>query len=274
VGQVKTWTAGNGNLLLANLPLADRELVLRHCEDVSMEQARTLYDPNAAIEHVYFPTQGMVSMLGAFSDGTAVETLVIGREGMVGVPVFHGADHMPEQAVVQLALTAHRMSSDAFRKAVAQSPRLRQAIHAYSACAYMFVAQSVACASRHDTTRRLARWMLHAADHSDTNHMELTHLFIAHMLGVRRSSVTVAANKLRAKGLLTYTRKRIDIVDRDGLKDASCECYAIVKSTYDRLLFGVRSENPLAELESSHRGLSTLGSAAPDRGANRGGNGR
>jgi CRP-like cAMP-binding protein len=265
VGHPKAWAASNENLLLASLPNTDRQLVLRHCELVTVEAGRALYDPHALIAHVHFPIEGLVSLLSAFTDGTGVETAIIGREGMAGIALFHGTDRMPEQAVAQLPLKALRMPGDAFRACVAESAPLREALHHYATCLFVFAAQSAACASKHDTTRRLARWLLHAADHTGVLHLELTHLFLSHMLGVRRSSVSVAANKLRKKGLLTYTRKRIDILDLDALSDAACECYAIVRYTYDRVLFGRKGENPLAEVVSSRRGISTLDSPTPEK---------
>jgi CRP-like cAMP-binding protein len=267
LGHPTAWVASNDNLLLASLPSTDRQIVLRHCELVTIEQGRTLYDPNEVIEHVHFPMEGVVSLLAAFTDGTGVETAIIGREGVVGMALFHGTDRIPEQAVAQLPLKALRMPRDAFHASVAESARLREALHHYAACLFVFAAQSAACASKHDTSRRLARWLLHAGDHAGVEHLDLTHLFLSHMLGVRRSSVTVAANKLRKKGILKYTRKRITIVDLDGLNDAACECYGIVRGTYDRLLFGREGENPFADVVSSRRGISTLDSPIPDKGS-------
>src|SRR5687767_5439056 len=141
MGQPIAWTRGNGSLLLETLPAADRELLEPHLESVALKQAVVLYDPDVLIEHVYFPTEGVVSLLGVFTDGTAVETAIIGREGMVGMPVFHGADRIAQQAVVQLAGAARRMSSTALRACLADSMRLREALHRYSACVFMFAAQ-------------------------------------------------------------------------------------------------------------------------------------
>jgi CRP-like cAMP-binding protein len=256
---------GNGNLLLASLPSAEREHLARHLEDVELEPRAALYDPDVPIEHVYFPSAGLVSLLGVFADGTAVETVITGREGMVGMAVFHGTDRITAQAVVQLSGHAHRMSAEALRASLTESPALRQALHNYAACMFMFAAQSVACMSKHETTRRMARWLLHAADHSGRDDLDLTHLFLSHMLGVRRSSVTVAANALRSKGLITYTRKRTRITDHEGLIEHACECYQIVRSTYDRLIFGRSTDSPLKGLSSSRAGFSTLGSTRPDK---------
>lgn len=264
MGHPTAWARGNGNLLLKRLPPADLKLVSRHLEPVDLEASVVLYDPDAVIEYVYFPSAGLVSLLGVLADGTAVETAITGREGMVGMPVFHGIDRIAEQAVVQLTGKARRMSSESLRSCLAESKGLRDALHRYSASLFMFTSQSVACMSKHETTRRIARWLLHASDQSGADDIGLTHLFFSHMLGVRRSSVTVAASTLRAKGLITYTRKHMRITDRDALAAYSCECYAIVRSTYDRVLFGQTTESPLAGVEASRDGISTLRSPHPN----------
>lgn len=265
MGQPQAWAAGRGNLLLASLPKADFDLVSRHLEPVPLDGHASIYDPDVLITHVYFPETGLVSLLGVLSDGTGVETAIVGREGMVGMPVFHRTDRIAEQAVVQLPGHGLRMSVASLRACLEESPALREALHHYAACIYMFAAQSVACMNKHETPRRLARWLLHAADHSGTDSLALTHLFLSHMLGVRRSSVSVAASELRTKGLITYTRKRIEITNRQGLAEYSCECYRIVRSTYDRLMFGTASDNPLDAVKSSRDGLSILGSPHGDK---------
>jgi hypothetical protein len=124
----------------------------------------------------------------------------------------------------------------------------------------------IACMAKHAINRRLARWLLHAADHSGMHELGLTHLFLAHMLGVRRSSVTVAAAELRTLGMLDYTRSHITIVDHDALAAHACACYQIVRSTYDRIIFGVATSNPLSDIQSSRDGVSTLGAPHDESG--------
>jgi CRP-like cAMP-binding protein len=259
LGQPQPWQSANGNLLLASLSEDDRQLLAPHLEIVDLEAHQALYDPDVPIEHVWFPHAGLVSMLAVLTDSTGVETAIVGREGMVGMPVFHGTDRIAEQAVVQISGRAARMPADDFRRCIAESEGLRRALHHYAASVFMFTAQSVACMGKHDVPRRLARWLLHAADHAGTVELPLTHLFVAHMLGVRRSSVTVAASDLRNRGLITYTRKSMRITDRDGLAAFCCECYRIVRSTYDRLIFGATTPNPLDSVEASRDGVSVLG---------------
>lgn len=257
MGHSLPWHGAQGNFLLAGLPQIDRDLTSRYLEPVSLEPHRALYDPDVPITHVWFPDAGLVSLLGILTDGTAVQTSVIGREGMVGMPVFHDADRMAEQAVVQTPVRAMRMSAEHLRLCLRESPSLDRVLHHYAAARHMFAAQSVACMRKHDTAKRLARWLLHAADHSGTHELPFTHLFVAHMLGVRRSSVTIAASELRMLGLVAYSRSHLAILDHDALAAYACDCYQIVKSTYDRLLFGVTSHNPLSDLEISRDGFST-----------------
>jgi CRP-like cAMP-binding protein len=265
LGQPQPWQAANGNLLLASLSDADRKLLAGRVEAVPLEAQQALYDPDVPITHVWFPHAGLVSMLAVLTDSTGVETAIVGREGMVGMPVFHGTDRIAEQAVVQISGNAARMTANDFRECLAQSEGLRRALHHYAASVFMFTAQSVACMGKHDVARRLARWLLHAADHAGSADLPLTHLFVAHMLGVRRSSVTVAASDLRNRGLISYTRKQMRITDRDGLAAFCCECYGIVRSTYDRLIFGADTSNPLDAVEASRDGVSVLGAVNDKR---------
>lgn len=265
MGHPEPWATGNGNLLLSSLADADRTLLARHFEPVELEAHQSLYDPDVPITHAWFLNTGMVSLLGVLTDGTAVETAVVGREGMVGMPIFHCTDRIAQQAVVQITGSGSRLTADALRSCLAESAGLRHALHRYAAAVFMFTAQSVACMGKHDVPRRLARWLLHAADHAGTFDLQLTHLFVAHMLGVRRSSVTVAASDLRNRGLITYTRRHVSITNRDGLAAFCCECYGIVRSTYDRLIFSAATWNPLDTVEASRDGVSTLGAVHDDK---------
>jgi CRP-like cAMP-binding protein len=259
MGQPQPWRSGAGNLLLASLSPADRrDLTSRYVEAVAFDPRVTLYDPDTPIEHVWFPESGLVSLLGVLTDGTAVETAIIGREGMVGMPIFHETDRMAEQAVVQLPLKALRMTARNFRLCLSECPALGLALHHYAAASHMFAAQSVACMAKHAISRRLARWLLHAVDQSGMQELAFTHLFLAHMLGVRRSSVSVAASELRALGLLEYTRSHMTITNHDALAAYSCACYQIIRSTYDRIMFGVETSNPLSAVQTSRDGVSTL----------------
>jgi hypothetical protein len=140
-----------------------------------------------------------------------------------------------------------------------------EALHHFSVCLYVFAAQSNVCMCKHSVPRRLARWLLHASDQSGTESLQLSHLYIAQMLGVRRSSVTVAAGALRKKKLITYSRNHVLIVDRAGLEAAACECYRVIRSTYDRLVLGAITESPNAQVESSRDGMSVITAPIPER---------
>ena len=140
--------------------------------------------------------------------------------------------------MVQVAGRAFRMRASAFRDNLQGCASLQDALHRYAGCIYFFAAQNAACAQKHRVTPRLARWLLHAADQSGTANLRITHGYAAQMLGVRRSSVTVSAGELRALNLIAYTRSSIDIVDREGLERAACECYGRIVSTYNRLILG------------------------------------
>ena len=248
----------DGNLLLATLPAAEYELLTAHLEPVVLRPRQALYAPDQLIDYVYFPDSGMVSLLAVLSDRTGVEAASTGRDGMVGMPVFHGADRMAVHAVVQVEGTARRMAVGQFRAAIAASKALDNVLHLYAACIFMMTAQSIACMSRHDIDRRLARWLLHTTDQGGGTKIGLTHDFLAQMLGVRRSSVTLAAGSLRKAGLIEYTKKRVTILDRAGLEGAACECYRIIRSTHDRLLYGSIPANPTAHVEFPRGGMRTV----------------
>ncbi len=247
-----------GNLLLASLPASEQAIVGKYLEPFTLVAKRVLFDPEQAIEHVYFPDSGMVSMLAVLLDGSGVETASTGRDGMVGMPVFHGTDRIAQQAVVQLPGEARRMTAAEFQACRSQCVEMDRLLHRYSISAYILAAQSIACLSKHLIQQRLARWLLHSSDQSGTARLELTQLFMSQMLGVRRSSVTVAAGKLRAAKLIEYTRKHVTILDRGGLEAAACECYGVIRSTQDRMMLGKDVVNPMARRQASRDGVSTV----------------
>jgi CRP-like cAMP-binding protein len=236
MGHAATATArGTGNFLLSSIPSGDLARMDPHLEWVNLRPTDVLYDTDSRPSHVYFLESGMASLLACYS-GKDVEMASIGREGMVGMPLFFGAGHLPEKCVIQIAGRGARMPADRFVACLEESDALRDALRRYAACLYTFAAFNAACGKKHRVTSRLARWLLHAADQSGTTKLRLTHHHAALMLGVRRSSVTVAAGTLRSKGYIAYTRSTIDVVDRVGLEGAACECYGRITGTYSRLL--------------------------------------
>ncbi|HYC50548.1 MAG TPA: Crp/Fnr family transcriptional regulator [Gemmatimonadaceae bacterium] len=226
----------NGSILLSALSADDFARMEDHLEPVTLRLKDVLGDGTRPLDHVYFPESGMISLLAEFGDNKAVEMASVGREGMAGMALFYDAGYLPEKIVVQLPGRALRMAAAAFRESLDECASLRHALHRYAGCLYAFAAHNTACGLKHRTTARLARWLLHACDQSGTVNLQLTHVYAATMLGVRRSSVTVSAGELRARRLVDYTRSTIQVVDRPGLEEVACECYATIRSTYDRLI--------------------------------------
>ena len=224
------------NRLLAALPTEERARLLEKLEPVSLRLKEIVYDVNQPISHVYFPNTGVFSLLTIMQDGAAVEVGTVGNEGMVGLPVFLGADSTPSQAFSQIPGESLRMATDVFKAEVANDGPLPGLLNRYTQGLFNQLAQSAACNRLHSTEERLARWLLMTHDRVGQETFPLTHEFMAHMLGVRRATVTVAAGMLQQAGLIRYSRGRISIVDRPGLEAASCECYEITRAEFERLL--------------------------------------
>jgi CRP-like cAMP-binding protein len=236
VGQTSLLAPGQTrNILLSGLAPDDHACVERHLEPVTLRVKEVLAERDEPLTHVWFPENGMMSILAEFGD-KAVEMASVGREGMVGMALFFDAGHLPEKLVVQIPGRAMRMEAEAFLRCLDDCDSLRHSLTRYAACLYAFAAHNAACGLKHRTTARLARWLLHACDQSGTSNLHLTHVFAATMLGVRRSSVTVSAGELRAKKLVSYTRSTIEVIDRDGLEAVACQCYRTIRSTYERLI--------------------------------------
>ena len=214
------------NLILAGLPHKEYARLLPDLESVPLPPGEKLYKSGDAIEYVYFPGEGLVSLVTHMKDGTTVEVGLIGRDGMVGIPVLLGDDIAFEAAVVQVAGTALRMPSAAFKEVIkgARSPLLTRLL-LYTRVLMKQVAQTAACNGRHAAEKRLARWLLMTADRAGTNELPLTHEFISYMVGGPRSAVTEAAAELREAGAIDYRRALIEVRDRAKLRAHACECY-------------------------------------------------
>jgi CRP-like cAMP-binding protein len=255
--------AGPRNRILAALPPEERERLQPSLELVRMEIREVVFEPNQPIEHVYFPEDLMVSILGVMEDGSAIETGTVGNEGMAGVPVFLGAMQMAGQAFVQISGSAWRMPAAALREEVRRGGALAELLGRYTQALFTLVAQSSACNRKHPMEQRCARWLLMAHDRVDGDTMDLTQHFLSQMLGVRRATVTEAAGALQGRGLIEYTRGRITILDRDGLEAAACACYGIIRGEFARLLEGTEPPTPLDGVRVSEAGKSIAGSGAP-----------
>jgi len=221
------------NKILSALPHEEYEQLRPKLRDVHFKIGEIVYQPEEAIESVYFINSGICSWLATLEDGNTVEAGVIGPEGVAGVPVLLGASSTPNQALAQADLLVSRISSrdviTEFRKGGELNRMILRFVHSM----FTQVAQTAACNRLHTLDQRLARWLLMTHDRTIGDSCPLTQEFLSRMLGVRRAGVSVAANSLRQNGLIDYHRSDIRILDRKGLEDAACECYEIVRQEYD-----------------------------------------
>ena len=232
------------NRLLALLPKPDYDRLKPHLEAVELTYKRQLYYANKPIDFVYFVETGVASLVNTMKNGEASEVGTIGNEGLVGLPVLLGDRQAPTAVYVQVPGVGLRMPADAFADALEQSPSLRVTMLHYAHAFFNQIAQSAACNHFHALEQRCCRWLLMTHDRMHTDEFLLTHEFLAMMLGVRRAGVTVAAGELQRAGIIRYTRGRITVLDIQELRDRSCECYAISKMEFDRLLGSAGNLNP------------------------------
>ena len=216
------------NSVLAALPRKAYLALLPRLAPVALVFGDVLYEPGEAIRHVYFPGRSVVSLLTLVDGHPALEVGLVGREGMVGVPLALGIGVSPVRAVVQGAGSALQMSATGFRKALASGVPLQRALHRYAHALMAQITQTAACNRFHLVEERLARWLLMTRDRLCSGEFHLTHEFLSHMLGVRRVGVTEAARGLQQRGLIDYSRGNIRILDDAGLEAASCSCYELV----------------------------------------------
>jgi CRP-like cAMP-binding protein len=218
----------NRNSLLAALARKDQRRLLAGLEEVTLTFGAVLYDPGDTIRHVYFPVNSLVSLLVLADGHLALEVGLIGRDGMVGIPLILGHARSPVRALVQGSGTALRMTSAHLLKEFRASLPLRQELYRYTHALMAQISQTAACNRFHVVERRLARWLLMTHDRVQSDQFHMTHEFLGHMLGVRRVGVTRAAQALQKGGLIRYSRGDIAVLDRKGLESAACECYKVV----------------------------------------------
>ena len=226
----------SGNQLLASLPAEDLEALSLNLTTVSLEKGALLYDPGDEIDVVYFPHNAVVSLMTLMQSGEAIESATIGREGAVGLSSGIYPRQSQSRVIVQVAGSAARMPAAQLQQACQQSERLRFLIDRHAEALYGHAIQSVACNALHSVEARFCRWLLSCDDRIASSTVSLTQEFLADMLGVQRTTVTVVAQALQAAGLIRYRRGVVDILDRAGLEATACECYRAVRRSYQRLL--------------------------------------
>jgi CRP-like cAMP-binding protein len=224
------------NRLLGHLKGEDLRHLAPDLETVKLAYKQSLYRANEPIEVIYFIENGVASLVNTMANGAAAEVATIGNEGMVGLPVLLGDSEAPTSVYMQVPGAGLRMRASSFRRALEHSGALRAVLLRYAHLLFNQVAQSAACAHFHALEQRCCRWLLMTHDRMASDEFLLTHEFLAMMLGVRRAGVTQAAGALQRAGLIQYRHGRIAILDREALEQRSCECYAVTKEEFDRLL--------------------------------------
>ena len=224
------------NRLLAALPANVLARLLSSMQLVTLTLREVLYAADAPIKAVHFHETGWTSMLAQLADGQTAEVGLIGREGMVGLPLAFGVETSYVEALIQAPGTALRMEAGVFRRALDEHPALRALLFRYGEFMHAQIAQTAACNGNHGLEQRLARWLLMAHDRANGDELPMTQEFLATMLCVHRPSVTVVARILQQAGLIRYGSGSITVLDRPGLEAAACECHVAVKRQYQRLL--------------------------------------
>jgi CRP-like cAMP-binding protein len=223
------------NQLLAALPDPEWMRWKTKIEQVEMPLGQVLYESGAVLKHVYFPVTSIVSLLYVLENGSSAEIAVVGFEGLVGISLFMGGDSTPSRAVVQSAGIGYRIPSQFIKDEFNRAPVLHLLLR-YTQALITQMTQTAVCNRHHSLDQQLCRWLLLSLDRLEGSDLVMTQELIANMLGVRREGVTESALKLQHSGLIRYARGHITVIDRAGVEKRTCECYAVVKSEYDRLL--------------------------------------
>ena len=224
------------NHILAALPEADYARLLPDLEFIPLPLGRAVYESGGHMGYLYFPTTCLVSLLYVMEDGASAEIAISGNEGLVGIALFMGGETTPSRAVVQSAGNGYRLGANVAKKEFATGGHLQHLALRYTQALITQMAQTAVCNRHHALDKQLCRWLLLSIDRLEGNELVMTQELIANMLGVRREGVTEAAGHLQKDGLIHYSRGHIKVLDRAGLEKRVCECYAVVKKEYDRLL--------------------------------------
>jgi CRP-like cAMP-binding protein len=224
------------NRLLDSLPREEYERLQPYLKPLFLEVKQELYEPNKPIEFVYFPLDGVYSLLSLTSKGDLVEVATVGNEGMVGLPVFLGAKHIPGLAIAQVPGDVLQMRTEDFKAQVTHDTTLYDVLHRYTQALFNLISQTALCNRVHSIEQRCCRWLLLTRDRVEADEFSLTHEFLSQMLGVRRAGVSEVAARLQNAGFISYRYGKITILDRSGLEATSCECYELIKMDFDRLI--------------------------------------
>jgi CRP-like cAMP-binding protein len=230
----------NQNQLLAALPAVEFERLLPHLELVPMLLGETLYEPGGKLQHVYFPTTAIVSLLYVMESGASAEIAGVGNEGILGISLFMGGDTTPSSAVVQTAGHGYRLPGRTLKEEFNRAGLMQRLLLRYTQALLTQMCQTAACNRHHSIEQQLCRWLLLTLDRLPSQELVMTQELVAGALGVRRESITEAAGNLQRAGVVRYRRGHIAVLDRSGLEAGACECYAVVKKEMARLLSDVR----------------------------------
>ena len=239
------------NHLLDALPAAEFDRLSPHLELVAMPLGEALYESGGQLQHVYFPTTSIVSLLYVLANGASAEIAVVGNEGILGISLFMGGETTPSRAVVQSAGYGYRLKAQLLKQEFNRAGPVLHLLLRYTQALITQMAQTAVCNRHHSVEQQLCRWLLLSLDRLSSDSLSMTQELIANMLGVRREGVTEAAGNLQRAGLIRYSRGRIEVLDRPGLEKAVCECYAVVKTEFDRLLSDIPRGDPFHTLGQS-----------------------
>ena len=232
------------NHLLAALPAAEFKRLEADLERVRLSLGEVLYESGCKLSHVYFPTTSIVSLLYVLADGATAEVAFIGNEGMLGIFMFMGGETTPSRAVVQSAGWGYRLKAERMNTEFKRAGPLMRLLLRYTQALISQITQTAVCNRHHSIDQQLCRWLLLSMDRLSSDTLSMTQDLIANMLGVRREGVAEAAAKLQRAGLIRYSRGRITVLDRPGLEQRVCECYAVVKREFDWLLSDIPPGDP------------------------------
>lgn len=224
------------NYLFHSIPEKEWGSLLPYIEQVTLPLGKVLYEPGVKMDNVYFPSSAIISLLYALENGSTAEIAVVGNEGIVGISIFMGGESTSSRAVVQSAGIGYRIPSRIILNEFNNAGPVMHLLLRYTQALITQMSQTAVCNRHHSLDQQFCRWLLLSLDRLTSNQLKMTQELIANMLGVRREGITEAALKVQKAGFIKYTRGHITILDRTGLENRTCECYAVVKAEYDRLL--------------------------------------